>query len=61
MVNTPIEYKQIIISSSRTVRFSKCKGQKRVANLGNFSPKKAIFRILWELKKVPVVKIEHLL
>jgi hypothetical protein len=34
------------------VRFRGIEGQKIVAILGDFSPKKANFRILWELLKV---------
>jgi hypothetical protein len=39
-VNSPIEYKQIIISQLPHGEILKCKGQKRVANLGYFLPKK---------------------
>jgi hypothetical protein len=43
------------------VRFRNAKkGQKTVANLGDFFPKKENLRILGARYKVPVVKIEHI-
>jgi hypothetical protein len=41
MIKFPIEYKQIIISSSRTEIFRSARAKKRVANLVDFFSKKA--------------------
>jgi hypothetical protein len=43
VVNPPTEYKQIIISQLPHGEILNCKGQKRVDNLGDFSPKKSKF------------------
>jgi hypothetical protein len=53
MVNPPVEYtgKQIIISQLPHEEISKCKGQKRVANLGDFFTKMQICGFFWKVVK----------
>jgi hypothetical protein len=60
-VNPPTENKQIIISQLPHGEILRCKGQKRVANLGDFFPykKNTNLRVLWVVKKF--INIEHYL
>jgi hypothetical protein len=59
-VKPPIEYKQIIKSQLKHGEISKCKGQKRIANLEDFFSKKSKFADSLEIIKGSF-KMEHFL